>query len=249
MKQTYKIDGMHCGSCVAKVSEALREVAGVTDAEVTLDPPRAEVEMQRHVETDTLNQAVAAAGDYSLEEAADKSGDEDTSTATIQQEKESLESLYPLILIVGYLLGAVLLIHFTVEGVTWMDSMRHFMAGFFLTFSFFKLLDPPGFVSAYRGYDLLARRSKAWAWTYPYVELALGVAYLINFYPIPTNIITLVLMLVGAVGVLKAVLDKRAIRCACLGTALNLPMTKVTLIEDLTMAVMAAIMLAWHALA
>ena len=50
-------------------------------------------------------------------------------------------------------------------------------------------------------------------------------------------------MLVGAAGVLKALLDKRAIRCACLGTALNLPMTKVTLVEDLTMASMAAAML------
>jgi hypothetical protein len=49
---------------------------------------------------------------------------------------------------------------------------------------------------------------------------------------------------VGAVGVLRVLLDKRSIRCACLGTALNLPMTKVTLIEDLTMAAMAAVMLA-----
>jgi hypothetical protein len=43
--------------------------------------------------------------------------------------------------------------------------------------------------------------------------------------------------------VLRALWDKRAIRCACLGTALNLPMTKVTLVEDLTMAAMAALML------
>jgi hypothetical protein len=61
-----------------------------------------------------------------------------------------------------------------------------------------------------------------------------------------TNSVTLVLMLVGAAGVLKALLDKRAIRCACLGTALNLPMTTVTLVEDLTMAAMAAGMLVLH---
>lgn len=124
--------------------------------------------------------------------------------------------------------------------------MRHFMAGFFLTFSFFKLLDPPGFVSAYRGYDLLAHRSKVWAWSYPYIELALGVLYLINLFPLGVNVVTLGLMLIGAAGVLKALLDKQAIRCACLGTALNLPMTKVTLVEYLTMAVMAAAMLIAH---
>ena len=62
-------------------------------------------------------------------------------------------------------------------------------------------------------------------------------------FPVATNSVTLVLMLVGGAGVGRALLDKRAIRCACLGTALNLPMTKVTLVEDLTMAVMAAVML------
>lgn len=72
----------------------------------------------------------------------------------------------------------------------------------------------------------------------------LGVAYLLAWAPIVTNSVTLVLMLAGATGVLKALLDKRSIRCACLGTALNLPMTKVTLVEDLTMAAMAAVMLA-----
>jgi hypothetical protein len=75
------------------------------------------------------------------------------------------------------------------------------------------------------------------------VELGLGVAYLLNFAPVATNTVTLVLMLVGASGVLRALWDKRAIRCACLGTALNLPMTKVTLVEDLAMAAMAAVML------
>ena len=76
----------------------------------------------------------------------------------------------------------------------------------------------------------------------------LGVAYLLALAPVVTNAVTLALMLVGAVGVLSALLAKRTIRCACLGTALNLPMTKVTLIEDLTMAAMAAAML-WLLLA
>ncbi|MEM7628395.1 MAG: hypothetical protein AAF356_03130 [Planctomycetota bacterium] len=51
-------------------------------------------------------------------------------------------------------------------------------------------------------------------------------------------------MLVGAAGVLEARPDKRAIRCACLGTPLNLPMPKATLVEDLTMAAMTGMMLA-----
>ena len=53
-------------------------------------------------------------------------------------------------------------------------------------------------------------------------------------------------MLIGAVGVLRALLRKDTIRCACLGTALNLPMTTVTLVEDLVMAAMAGAMLLWR---
>ena len=153
------------------------------------------------------------------------------------------ESLYPLFLIVGYILGVVLLIAATTGRWDIMPMMRHFMAGFFIVFSFFKLLDLRGFVDTYRGYDLFARRSKVYAWAYPFIELGLGVAYLTNLWPVLTNAITLFVMGVGAIGVLRVLVDKQSIRCACLGTALNLPMTKVTLIEDLTMASMAAAMI------
>jgi len=119
------------------------------------------------------------------------------------------------------------------------------MAGFFLVFSFFKLLDLRGFADAYQSYDILARPFRPWALAYPFIELALGVAYLTRWNLTLTNTATLVLMLVGSIGVLKAVLSKRQIRCACLGTALNLPMTTVTLVEDLGMAAMAGAALLW----
>ena len=244
MQHEYIVEGMHCRSCVAKIEQALTEADGVQSATVTLSPPRAEVVMSEHVATERLNEAVASRGDYQLKESHDKT-DQDPAAETATQQPP--ESLYPLFLIVAFIAGVVVLIAAAGGAFELGTMMRHFMAGFFIVFAFFKLLDPPGFVSAYRGYDLLARRSEAWAWAYPYVELGLGVAYLLNFAPVVTNTVTLVLMLVGAAGVLRAILDKRAIRCACLGTALNLPMTKVTLVEDLAMAAMAAGMLAMMA--
>jgi copper chaperone CopZ len=248
MKHQYTITGMHCGACVEKVQSALEAVDGVEAAEVTLEPPRAAVTMNRHIETDTLHKAVVAKGSYGLEEIEDERDQDAGSTNEQGDQEESKESLYPLFLIVGYIAGAVLLVAYATSQWEPMTLMRHFMAGFFLVFSFFKLLDPAGFVSAYRGYDLIARRSVAYARAYPFIELALGIVYLVNVLPIAVNLVTLGLMLVGAAGVLKALLDKRAIRCACLGTALNLPMTKVTLVEDLTMAAMAAGMLVLYLL-
>ena len=126
-----------------------------------------------------------------------------------------------------------------------MRAMAHFMAGFFLVFSFFKLLDVRAFADAYGSYDVVAAKWPVYGFIYPFMEVALGVAYLTHAVPVVTNAVTLVVMGVSAVGVVKALLAKRKIRCACLGTVFNLPMSKITLIEDGLMLAMAAGMLIW----
>ena len=122
--------------------------------------------------------------------------------------------------------------------------MNIFMAGFFLTFSFFKMLDLKGFADSYAMYDIVAKKIKAWGFIYPFIELALGFAYATNFQPFVTNIVTLIVMTVSIIGVLQSVLNKRKIRCACLGAVFNLPMSTVTIIEDALMIAMSAAALA-----
>jgi len=247
MEAIYHVHGMHCTGCVAKVGAALKAVPGVRAADVSLERGEAVLTLDQPVHHDALAAALRRAGDYTIiERPARETPSPDTAApdaATAPPTAAPRPSLRPLLLIVAYILGTVVLIAASTHAWSPHAMMRHFMAGFFLVFSFFKLLDLRGFVDAYRGYDLVARAIPAWGWAYPFVELALGIAYLTALWPAATNVATLVLMLVGAAGVLKALLDKRAIRCACLGTALNLPMTTVTLVEDLTMAVMAALML------
>jgi copper chaperone CopZ len=242
------IDGMHCAGCASKIRSSLLAVDGVTSADVSQQRGEAVVTSESPADDAALRDAVTSAGDYTVTsitpiEREEPHTEPTTGDSGAAQDDKSEESLYPLFLIVAFIAGVTVLIALATGDWSAEPIMRHFMAGFFITFAFFKLLDPPGFVSAYRGYDLIARKVPAWGWVYPFVELALGVAYLLAFAMIVTNVVTLVLMLVGAAGVLKALLDKRAIRCACLGTALNLPMTKVTLVEDLTMAAMAGGML------
>lgn len=240
MKQTYAIEGMHCEACTKKIAEALRRVPEVTRAEVSLSPPRARIEVDNHLSVSALQAAVAAAGDYQLREEP-----QPLEAAGIKSAAETgpQESLYPLVLIVSYIAGAVLIIELASGNHSLHRGMRNFMAGFFLVFSFFKLLDLRGFADAYRTYDILAQAVPTWAWLYPFAELALGIAYLVGRGLVLTNILTCVLMLFGAIGVVRALRQKRAIRCACLGTVLDLPMTTVTLVEDLGMAAMAGAML------
>lgn len=250
-REALTIEGMSCKSCAAKITSALEAVPGVVSADVSHTKGKAIVELERPVADDILKEAASVNGQYKvidiITDISDEAGQSSHSHHKAEVETEKKESLYPLFLIVGYILGVILLIAAGDGNWDTERLMRHFMAGFFLVFSFFKLLDLEGFVDAYTSYDLLAQKSEIWGWIYPFVELALGVLYLLALAPLTVNAITLILMLVGAAGVLKALMSKTKIRCACLGTALNLPMTKITLVEDLGMAVMAALMLLVHA--
>lgn len=121
--------------------------------------------------------------------------------------------------------------------------MRHFMAGFFLVFSFFKILNLKGFADSYAMYDVVAARWKTWGLIYPFVELALGILYLTNSFPVYTNWITIVVLGVSSIGVIQSNLNQKKIKCACLGDVFNLPMSTITIIEDVAMVAMAAFML------
>lgn len=153
------------------------------------------------------------------------------------------ESLRPLAIIVSYLAGGVVLSGYLSSNFSAHSLMTNFMGGFFAIFSLFKMLDLSGFAAGYASYDLLAQRSRIWALSYPFVELALSVAYFLDVWPTQVNALTAALMIVGAAGVYRTLKRGEKINCACLGTTLKLPMTKVTLIEDLLMGVMALYML------
>jgi hypothetical protein len=101
------------------------------------------------------------------------------------------------------------------------------------------MLDLRGFADAYRSYDLIAKAVPRYGYVYPFIELLLGLAYLAAWQPFGVNLVTTVIMGVSLLGVIKAVTSRQTIRCACLGTVFNLPMSTVTIIEDGLMLAMA----------
>ena len=117
------------------------------------------------------------------------------------------------------------------------------MAGFFLVFSFFKVMNLKGFAEGYRSYDVVAKAIPAYGFIYPFIELGLGIAFLTQWQPLATNIATLIVMGVSAIGVVQSLLRKSTFQCACLGTVIKLPLSKVTLFEDLLMVLMSIIMI------
>jgi copper chaperone CopZ len=233
MKHTYKITGMTCSSCEAKVKSALLTVENITSVEVSKDNNSANITMNKHVPISALQQVL----DEKYKITAEQHNE------ATEEVKSWLETYKPILLVFAYILGITVLIQTKNESPNWAEWMRHFMAGFFLVFSFFKILNLKGFADSYKMYDVVAKKIPAWASIYAFVELALGIAYLVNFNPMITYAVTFVVMTVSIIGVLQSVLNKRKIQCACLGAVFNLPMSTVTIIEDALMIAMSAFML------
>ncbi len=239
MIHTYSIQGLTCGNCVTKVKSALQSIAGITHAEVTKDPPIATVTMSAHVNTAVLAKAVANAGNFSLSE----NGPSTPGAIASGPQQVEATSFKPIYLLFAYITGAATLVQFAGSGLDLMQWMGNFMAAFFLTFSFFKMLDVRGFAEGYATYDVVAKRIPAYGLVYPFIELALGMAYVVAPLSPITNAATLVIMGISSVGVVQSVLRNSPFQCACLGTIFKLPLSKVTLVEDLLMVSMGAAML------
>ena len=125
----------------------------------------------------------------------------------------------------------------------WRMWMRQFMGFFLVIFAMFKLFDLNGFADGFQMYDLIAKHFRSYALVYPFIELVLGLGYLANAFPILTSAILLVVMVVGATGVFCALRKGLDVACACLGTALKVPLSTVAVVEDIGMALMAGVML------
>jgi hypothetical protein len=124
--------------------------------------------------------------------------------------------------------------------------MYPFMGYFFIFLSLFKFFDLNGFVDGFSTYDLVTQKFRPYGYVYPFIEFGLGCAYLAQFEIVLTNWVTLIVMIVSGIGVIKSVMAGRDIKCACLGTAFNLPLSTVSIVENLGMGLMAAFKLLFH---
>ena len=236
MTHTYTLTGMTCGSCEVKVKSNLLSIPNVLAVEVSKTNNTAVIEMDKHIALSDFQTALG--GDASKYKISATQHSE-----TAEQTKSWLAAYKPILLIFAYILAVTMLIQLNNSSFNWMQWMSHFMAGFFLVFSFFKLLNLKGFAESYAMYDIVAKRWKGWGYVYAFTELALGLAFLTGFNPLVTNSVSFVVMTVSIIGVLQSVLNKRKIKCACLGDVFNLPMSTITIIEDALMIGMSGIML------
>jgi cation transport ATPase len=241
MKHVYTIVGMTCGGCKASVEKYLNEIEHVTNVSVHLEKGEAEVTMGKDITTDVLQKALPEK--FTMAKKLEKKGDaaQKTSLTPLEENKSKLQQLKPLLIILFYITTASVLLNYN----EWFlgEFMLDFMGLFYIVFSFFKMLDVSGFKTSFAMYDPIAKKVPFYGKIYPFIETALGLLFLMRFEIDIALVATLVILGITTIGVTKTLLDKKSIRCACLGTALKLPMTEATFIENAIMIVMAVLML------
>lgn len=233
--QNYTIQGIHCHNCVRKIKNQLSSLQDLEDIQIDKDSGHLEFRSKNGISMERLqNELSTLDAKYSVHD----------NTSDLQEEDVSFWIQYkPLILIFSFILLVSLLVQLNAQAFNPLLWMRHFMAGFFIVFSFFKFLDLAGFADNYKNYDIIAKIWHPWGYVYAIIEFGLGISYLINFLPLATNITAFLIMSISIIGVIQSLMQKKKIQCACLGNVFNLPMSTVTLIEDALMILMSGYMI------
>ncbi|MGB1449944.1 MAG: heavy-metal-associated domain-containing protein [Flavobacteriaceae bacterium] len=229
MKQHVQVLGMTCQNCRRKVEEKIASIDGITAVEVNLEKAEACFTAAQIISLDHLG--IVLGEKYQLSPIGEVKG-----IITSSKWKE----LKPLFLIFGYIIVASIGLS---KAASVSLFMRYFMGLFYVVFGFFKFLDFKGFPASFRQYDPIAKRFSFYAWLYPFIETVLGIAFLLEYQLQIGLWVTLLILGSTTIGVVQQLRKKTSIQCACLGTALNLPMTEATLIENTIMLGMAVGML------
>ena len=232
---------MTCDSCKSTILQNLNELQEIEAVEVDRDKGEAIIFMTNNIEISKLQNALPSKFLISEKEIDNFSVSSNKSTLEIDQEQSKLKQLKPLLIILTYISVASILMNY--KNWNSSEAMLDFMGLFYIVFSFFKMLDLKGFPESFRMYDPLAKRLPIYGRIYPFIETGLGLMLLMRYEVKIALIITLFVLGVTTIGVTKTLLDKKSIRCACLGTVLKLPMTEATFIENIIMIVMAISML------
>ena len=236
---TYKIEGMTCGSCVEKITEHLmKNIVGASSVKVSLHDKKVDITANREIMLREVQFAIADLPKYK----ADFYDDVELASALPQpQQKTFFQTYKPLFTVFAYVLIFSVAFQVSRGSFSAHHFMSHLMAGFFVGLSFFKFLDLKSFATAFSNYDPLAKNWKSYGAIYPFIELTLGFLFIADKFLLFANITTILVLGISTIGVYQKIKSKSQFQCACLGAGFNIPLSYITVFENLAMVVMALV--------
>lgn len=170
-------------------------------------------------------------------------------TRYYQKIAESSRREYIKFLIVILVLAASATLMSTNVMFHWTAWLRWFVGGFLLVSGSFKLIGYESFTSVFHRYDFIARRQPSYAYLYPFIQMILGVWYMLGIGSLFRNLIVFSVMFVGLFAVVKGLLRSGPTgHCVCLPHVLKLPLSTLLLFESLVITFMVFLLLVASAL-
>lgn len=117
--------------------------------------------------------------------------------------------------------------------------MQNYMGIIYIIFGFLKLYNLPNFVNIFSKYDIISKNIRWYGYIYPFIEIILGINLLIKFAIPKSMIATILLMSVSIISVFLSMYKGQKLNCGCLGSFFHIPLSYVTVSENLVMLIMA----------
>ena len=223
---------MSCNGCVRRATEAISSLSGVEKVNIDLVTSKAEVFSKADIDFEEMYIAVKNAG-YTLTKSSPS-----FYTVILRWVKKFKPLLIAFSLVTSFTVARQFIYGWHLH-----YAMSDFMGAFFLFFGGLKVLNWSNFAKNYSLYDPIASRFTIYAYIYPAIEFSLGIFYVfkIGNY-LYLNIITIFILTIATFGIVKVIKSGQMIKCACLGGYFNIPITWVTVFENLLMIFMAVYM-------
>jgi len=231
----FSIQGMTCQSCVKTITEKVSGITGVISVNVSLEKKLVEIIASRTILLSEVSTALADLPKYNVQNT--KPRIRTVNTDPLPQ-TSLLKTYKPLIVVFIFIILASSAYQISLGAFNSHLFMNHIMAGFFVGLSFFKFLDLKAFAESFSSYDPLAQRWLSYGYVYPFIELLLGLLFIAGKFLLIANAATVIVLTLTTYGVYKRLQSKSAFQCACLGTSFNLPLSNVTIGENLVMIAM-----------
>ena len=133
--------------------------------------------------------------------------------------------------------------YFQDEDIDHKELMNRVMGTIFIVFGALKIVNLKGFVKIFAKYDLVGKHSSVYGYMYPFIEILLGLSFFYKDHRMKSYILTIILMIIGMVGVFLSMRKGVSLRCGCLGSFLHVPLSYVTVSENIVMLAMASYLL------
>lgn len=236
MQAVYKVEGMTCQGCADNIQNGLNNQSFINKANVSLQESKLTIDSDSTLDINSLNSIVSTLGNYKIQP---------NTTNILSEIVNYFTSKKPIVIALSIVILSSLAMQISDETFNLNKWFMSYMGIFFIIFSFLKLLNVSGFSMTFKKYDLISKIIPPYATSYPFIELSLGIIFLTQTQSILiyANAFTLIFMVSQTIGIIRSLSKSEQIQCACMGSAVDVPLSSLTVVENITMIAMATYMI------